>query len=113
MMLKLIFINFSYSLSFSNSNYYFKLIHSKLPIKLFVNVFYYKYTIYFEQSQRLKTTDDIKTEDIIERILSQITLDDVKPAIRRAEMIRRNKDIADSNLIGNTIIYSNPDFSIH
>lgn len=61
----------------------------------------------------LKATDDIKNEDIIERILSQITLDDVKSAIRRAESIRRNKDIADSTLIGNTIIYSNPDFSIH
>ncbi len=61
----------------------------------------------------LKATDDIKNEDIIERILSQISLDDVKSAIRRAESIRRNKDIADSTLIGNTIIYSNPDFSIH
>jgi hypothetical protein len=61
----------------------------------------------------LKSTDDIKNEDVIKRILSQITLDDVKSAIRRAESIRKNKVKADSTRIGNTTIYSNPDFSIH
>lgn len=61
----------------------------------------------------LKPTDDIKNEDVIKRILHQITLDDVKSAIRRAELIRKNKVKADSTKIGNTTIYSNPDFSIH
>ena len=61
----------------------------------------------------LKPTEDIKNVEIINRILSQITLDDVKSAIRRAEIIRKNKVKADSTKIGNTIIYSNPDFSIH
>jgi len=61
----------------------------------------------------LKSTDDIKNEDVIRRILSQITLDDVKAAIRRAETIRKSKVKADGTKIGNTTIYSNPDFSIH
>lgn len=61
----------------------------------------------------LKSTDDIKNEDIIKKILSQITLEDVKEAIKRAETIRKGKVKADSTKIGNTTIYSNPDFSIH
>jgi len=61
----------------------------------------------------LKPTEDIKKEEGIKKILSQITLDDVKSAIKRAETIRKNKVIADSKKIGNTMIYSNPDFSIH
>jgi hypothetical protein len=62
---------------------------------------------------RLKSTDDIKNEDVIKRILNQITLDDVKAAIRRADTIRKSKVKADGSKIGNTTIYSNPDFSIH
>ncbi|MBM7560881.1 RloB domain-containing protein [Fusibacter tunisiensis] len=61
----------------------------------------------------LNQTDNIKNEEVINKILSQITLDDVKSAIRRAETIRKNKVKADSTKIGNTTIYSNPDFSIH
>ncbi len=62
---------------------------------------------------QLKSTDDIKNVEIIKRILGQITLEDVKSAIRRAETIRKGKAKADSTKIGNTIIYSNPDFSVH
>lgn len=61
----------------------------------------------------LKLTEDIKNEEVINKILSQITLEDVKAAIRRAESIRKGKIKTDSTKIGNTTIYSNPDFSIH
>lgn len=61
----------------------------------------------------LNQTDNIKNEDVIKKILSQITLDDVKSAIQRAETIRKSKVNADSTKIGSTTIYSNPDFSIH
>ena len=61
----------------------------------------------------LNQTDNIKNEEVINKILSQITLDDVKSAIQRAETIRKSKVNADSTKIGSTTIYSNPDFSIH
>lgn len=61
----------------------------------------------------LKTTDDIKKEVIINKILSQISLDNVKEAIQRAYRIRKNKPKTDGAIVGNTIVYSNPDFSIH
>ncbi len=61
----------------------------------------------------LKSSDNIKNQKVIKRILSQITLEDVKVAIGRAEMIRKSKVKADSTKIENTTIYSNPDFSIH
>lgn len=61
----------------------------------------------------LKSTEDIKNKDVIKRILSQITLEDVKAAIKRAETISKCKVKEDSTKIGNTTIYSNPDFSIH
>lgn len=61
----------------------------------------------------LKRADDIKSEDIINKILVQITLKDVKEAIKRAENIRIIKEESDSKNIFNTLIYENPDFSIH
>ena len=61
----------------------------------------------------LKSTDDIKNEEVINKILSQITLEDVKSAIKRAETIRKGKAKVDSTQVGKTLIYSNPDFSIH
>lgn len=61
----------------------------------------------------LKPTDNIKNEEVINKILNQITLDDVKAAIERADNIRRRKANADCILFGNTKTYSNPDFSIH
>ncbi len=61
----------------------------------------------------LTSTDNIKNEAIIEKILSQITLDDVKEAIRRAEGIRNSKMQTDRMKLGSTVVYPNPDFSIH
>ena len=61
----------------------------------------------------LKRADDIKSEDVINKILVQITLKDVKEAIKRAENIRIIKEESDSKNIFNTLIYENPDFSIH
>lgn len=61
----------------------------------------------------LKATDNIKNEDIIKRILSQITLEDVKAAINRADKIRDSKVKADGTHVGGSVVYTNPDFSIH
>ncbi len=61
----------------------------------------------------LKSTDNIKSEEIIKKILSQITLNDVKDAISRAEHLRKSKVKADGTKVRNTVVYSNPDFSIH
>lgn len=61
----------------------------------------------------LGLNEDIKNKNTLNKILSQITLSDVKDAIRRAEKIRKEKDQNDATRIGSTITYSNPDFSIH
>lgn len=61
----------------------------------------------------LKATENIKCQNVIHRILEQITLEDVKSAIRRADVIRGGKIETDGNFIGTTVFYSNPDFSIH
>jgi len=56
---------------------------------------------------------DIKEKDNLEKILSQISLEDVKDAIRRAEQIRSNKLESDRKLINGVVCYDNPDFSLH
>ncbi|HOP93226.1 MAG TPA: RloB domain-containing protein [Acetivibrio thermocellus] len=56
---------------------------------------------------------DIKEKANLERILRQITLEDVKNAIRRAEQIRASKLESDCFKVGSTTCFSNPDFSIH
>lgn len=61
----------------------------------------------------LKSTDDIKNKEVMGRILNQITLEDVRTAIRRADIIRDRKLESDQMKIGNSIVYPNPDFSIH
>lgn len=61
----------------------------------------------------LKPTDNIKNEEVINKILSQISLNDVKDAIKRADKIRNSKDKSDCRLVGNTSTFLNPDFSIH
>lgn len=61
----------------------------------------------------LKSTDDIKNEGVIKKILSQITLEDLMKAIERAEKIRDRKVRADEMNVGSTVVYSNPEFSIH
>lgn len=62
---------------------------------------------------RLGSDANIKNADIINKILRQIDLEDVKDAIRRAECIRNNKMRDDGKIIGSTVSYPNPDFSIH
>lgn len=61
----------------------------------------------------LNKDDDIKKVGIIRKILEQITLEDVKDAIKRAEKIKDQKLERDAVRIGNTITYTNPDFSLH
>lgn len=61
----------------------------------------------------LASTDNIKNEGILNKILNQITLIDVKNAIERADKIKSEKSNEDAIKIGSTSIYSNPDFSIH
>lgn len=56
---------------------------------------------------------DIKEEGVIGRILSQITLDDVRCAIRRADAIRSAKPATDARNIHGAVCYNNPDFSLH
>ncbi len=56
---------------------------------------------------------DIKEKAIIERILMQITLDDIRNAIRRAEQIRAKKLKSDCFMLGSIECYRNPDFSLH
>lgn len=56
---------------------------------------------------------DIKEEVVISRILNQITLDDVRNAIRRADMIRASKPETDAKNLHGAICYDNPDFSLH
>lgn len=61
----------------------------------------------------LSSKDNIKNEGTIKKILDQITLQDVRDAIRRAEKIKLHKIERDAYKVGNSLIYSNPDFSIH
>lgn len=61
----------------------------------------------------LDSEADIKSEKIIEDILKQITLDDVKKAIERAEEICQKKLPSDAINIDGDCYYPNPDFSIH
>lgn len=56
---------------------------------------------------------NIKEKATLDRILMQITLEDVKQAIRRAEQIRNSKLESDCFMVGNVACYGNPDFSLH
>ncbi len=56
---------------------------------------------------------DIKEKANLDKILKQITLEDVKLAIRRADQIRVGKLEADCFMVGTTSCYGNPDFSLH
>ena len=62
---------------------------------------------------KLSKEADIKNNKVIEQILKQITLSDVKDAIRRAQWIRGQKLPGDAERIGSIIYYDNPDLSIH
>lgn len=61
----------------------------------------------------LGQTENVKSKQAIDKILSQITLDDVKQAIIRAENIRRSKLEIDGETIYSSLIFPNPDLSIH
>jgi hypothetical protein len=56
---------------------------------------------------------DIKEKANLERMLKQITLEDVKQAIKRAEQIRAAKLESDRFMVGAVPCYGNPDFSLH
>lgn len=65
------------------------------------------------QTFNLPYNADIKSEAILKQILQQISLEDVKKAIVRAESIRSNKLPCDEIHVNDEIYYPNPDFSIH
>ncbi|MCR6547215.1 RloB domain-containing protein [Dehalobacterium formicoaceticum] len=56
---------------------------------------------------------DIKERANLERILRQITLEDVRHAIRRADQIRAGKLESDCFMVDSVACYGNPDFSLH
>lgn len=56
---------------------------------------------------------NIKKRKIIETILSQITLTDVKSAISRAKQICDRKLPADAITVGTESDFENPDLSLH
>lgn len=71
---------------------------------------------YIDEVRRIFGLDseaDIKSEKIIKDILEQITLDDVKKAVERAEKICQKKLPEDAVNINGEVYYPNPDFSIH
>lgn len=61
----------------------------------------------------LPKDSDIKSKKIIETILSQITLEDVKNAISRAKQICNRKLPSDAIKINFEKYFDNPDLSIH
>lgn len=61
----------------------------------------------------LDSEADIKNSAVIKKILKQISLDDVKDAIRRADRIRASKLQCDGFHVCSVLCYENPDFSLH
>lgn len=62
---------------------------------------------------KLDSEADIKKKAVIERILGNVSLGDVKDAIRRAEQIKARKLESDCFMVGSVACYDNPDFSLH
>ena len=62
---------------------------------------------------KLSQDANIKEKAVLDKILTQITLDDVKSAIKRAEQIRASKLETDRFMLSSVACYNNPDFSIH
>lgn len=56
---------------------------------------------------------DIKNAKVMEIILKQISLEDVKAAIQRASAIKNAKDYRDAHHVNTAVYYDNPDLSIH
>ncbi len=61
----------------------------------------------------LAKDDNIKKKGAIKKILDQISLDNVKTAILRADEIKNSKLKSDMVITGQTEHYGNPDFSIN
>ncbi|MCL2426312.1 MAG: RloB family protein [Oscillospiraceae bacterium] len=62
---------------------------------------------------KLKSDADIKNYKEVTRIVEQISLCDVKDAIKRAKQIREHKLPNDGHKIHGVTYYGNPDLSIH
>ena len=71
------------------------------------------YVGFVRNAYKLEKDADIKKEKIIERILVQIALKDVKTAIHNANAIRNSKSKDDAKKVGKTDVYDNPDLLIH
>ena len=65
------------------------------------------------QLYNLPKGSDIKNEKVIETILSQITLEDVRSAIHRAKLICGRKLPTDAIKVDTEKYFDNPDLSIH
>ena len=61
---------------------------------------------------KLDKEADIKSKKVLERILEQIVLSDVKKAIYHAQKIREQKLPSDVKRLGSITYYDNPDLSI-
>lgn len=71
------------------------------------------YIYEIRKAYNLPKNANIKNDEIIDRMLKQITLDDVKFAIANAEEIMNNKDDRDKIMCGKFIYYPNPSMNIH
>ncbi|KWX80527.1 hypothetical protein AMQ84_03505 [Paenibacillus riograndensis] len=98
--------------AFSNVNFDLWLILHKIDFNKSVSA-NHEYLKDLRRVYNLEKDADIKSEKLISKVLEQITLDDVKSAIGRADKIRNQKMYTDHINIGSSICYPNPDFSIH
>lgn len=98
--------------AFSNVNFDLWLLIHKVDYrkKVYNN---HSYTSDLRVAYGLKKDADIKNLKIINTILGQISLNDVKMAVLRAKKIRQNKILTDAITVEDSLIYDNPDFSIH
>jgi len=71
------------------------------------------YVNHVRKAYGLDNDADIKKEKEMERILKQITLQDVKTAIHNVKAIRNSKIKSDAKKIGKVEVYDNPDLMIH
>ncbi len=62
---------------------------------------------------KLPKESNIKNEKIIDAILKEISLADVKLAVSRAKKIKVRKLLGDVHRVNSTEYYDNPDFSLH
>lgn len=65
------------------------------------------------KAYKLPKNANIKSDEILDKILKQIKLEDVKFAIANAEEIMNNKDERDKIICGKFIYYPNPSMNIH